>query len=444
MRRRVLYDPGSPAAAAAASLLADEFDVRPWTADEVVESVVLVSTPGAPPAERSRVIGVVDSAAPGPWPSFWYGLVPAGTARPLVARAVANAFADLDAVADRSRLERELGELNAIGLQLSAERNLDVLLEAILTKAREITRSDAGSLYLVEEAPDGTSRLRFALAHNASVKIAFQALTLPLDDESVAGHVALTGEVVTLVDAYTPPPGATFRINRWFDDHTEYRTKSMLVVPMRTPRGDTLGVLQLINCKPDFDGPLSSPEEAERHVRPFDERHVRLAGSLASQAAVAFSNQRLYENISELFEGFVKASVSAIESRDPTTSGHSFRVADLTIGLAEVVNRGSHGVYRDLRFTADEMREIRYASLLHDFGKVGVREDVPVKSKKLYPADLERIRQRGAADARSRARRHQPQARLGRAGPARLRRAGGPAGPRTGRRHYRAERSAPR
>jgi HD-GYP domain-containing protein (c-di-GMP phosphodiesterase class II) len=129
-------------------------------------------------------------------------------------------------------------------------------------------------------------------------------------------------------------------------------------------------------------------------VRPFDERHVRLAGSLASQAAVAFSNRRLYENITELFEGFVKASVTAIESRDPTTFGHSFRVADLTIGLAEVVNRSSHGVYRDLRFTADEVREMRYAALLHDFGKVGVREHVLVKSKKLYPADLDRIRQR--------------------------------------------------
>jgi HD-GYP domain-containing protein (c-di-GMP phosphodiesterase class II) len=372
----------------------DEFDVRPWTAYEVVESVVLVSTPGAPPPERSRVIGVVDSAAPGPWPSFWYGLVPAGTARPLVARAVANAFADLAAAADRSRLEFELGELNAIGLQLSAECNLDRLLETILTKARELTHSDAGSLYLVEEAPDGTSRLRFALAHNASVKITFQAVTLPLDDESVAGHVALTSEVVNVVDAYTPPPGSTFRINRWFDDHAGYRTKSMLVVPMRTPLGETLGVLELINCKPDFDGPLTSTEEAERHVRPFDERHVRLAGSLASQAAVAFSNRRLYENITELFEGFVKASVTAIESRDPTTFGHSFRVADLTIGLAEVVNRGSHGVYRDLRFTADEVREMRYAALLHDFGKVGVREHVLVKSKKLYPADLDRIRQR--------------------------------------------------
>src|SRR4029453_13923365 len=124
--------------------------------------------------------------------------------RPLVARAVANAFADLDAAAGRARLERELGELNAIGLQLSAERDLDVLLETILTKAREITRSDAGSLYLVEDAPDGGRRLRFTLAQNESVEIPFRSVTLPLDSESVAGHVALTGAIVNLADAYKP------------------------------------------------------------------------------------------------------------------------------------------------------------------------------------------------------------------------------------------------
>ena len=108
---------------------------------------------------------------------------------------------------------------------------------------------------------------------------------------------------------------------------------------MRTPQGETLGALQLINCRPDFDGPLRSAAEVAEHVRPYDDRHVRLVGSLASQAAVALANRRLYDSISELFEGFVKASVTAIESRDPTTSGHSFRVADLTVGLAEVVNR---------------------------------------------------------------------------------------------------------
>jgi response regulator RpfG family c-di-GMP phosphodiesterase len=90
----------------------------------------------------------------------------------------------------------------------------------------------------------------------------------------------------------------------------------------------------------------------------------------------------------------VKASVTAIESRDPTTFGHSFRVAELTVGLAEAVERADRGVFGGVRFSGEELRELRYAALLHDFGKVGVREHVLVKSKKLYPADLERIRHR--------------------------------------------------
>jgi HD-GYP domain-containing protein (c-di-GMP phosphodiesterase class II) len=395
MPRRVLYDPASPAALAAATLLAEDFEVQPWTLDAAPESVGLTSDPTlVAPSERTRIIGIVDAEAPGPWPAGWYALVPVGAGRPLIARAVANAFASLDAAAQHARLERELSELNAIGIQLSAERNLDVLLETILTKAREITGSDAGSLYLVEDAPDNSRRLRFALAQNESVEIPFRSVTLPLDGESVAGHVALTGSVVNLADAYEPPAGSPFKINRWFDEHAKYRTKSMLVVPLRTPQGEVIGALQLINCKAERRGPLRSTEEAEAYVRPYGDRHVRLAGSLASQAAVALANRRLYESINQLFDGFVKASVTAIESRDPTTFGHSFRVAELTVGLAEAVERADSGVFRAVRFNPDELRELRYAALLHDFGKVGVREHVLVKSKKLYPADLERIRHR--------------------------------------------------
>jgi response regulator RpfG family c-di-GMP phosphodiesterase len=118
--------------------------------------------------------------------------------------------------------------------------------------------------------------------------------------------------------------------------------------------------------------------------------------ALASQAAVAIENSRLYEDIERLFQGFVTAAVTAIEARDPTTSGHSSRVATLTVGLAQAVDRGGEGPYRDVRFSRDQLRELRYAGLLHDFGKVGVREQVLVKQKKLYPGDLDLIRRRFA------------------------------------------------
>jgi HD-GYP domain-containing protein (c-di-GMP phosphodiesterase class II) len=398
--RRVFYDATSRAAVAAAELLRPAFDVAslPASTDPSAPgpAVVLI---GPETVDRSwddatvRLLGLVDPGAAGPWPGRWHTVLPAGAGAPILARAVENAFADLERAAAMRRLDRELFELNAIGIRLSAERNPRELIETILTKAREITQSDAGSLYLIDET-DGAPVLRFALAQCDSVEVPFRESRLPLTSESVAGHVALTGAIVNLADAYAPPAGAPFHINRAFDDQARYRTKSMLVVPMRTPQGETIGALQLINCKPDFAHRFASVAEIERLVRPYNARHEQLAGSLASQAAVAIHNSRLFEFQRQLFESFVQASVTAIESRDPTTSGHSFRVANLTVGLATAVDRCATGPLGATRFSAEEMTELRYAALLHDFGKVGVREQVLVKAKKLLPGELEQIRQR--------------------------------------------------
>jgi HD-GYP domain-containing protein (c-di-GMP phosphodiesterase class II) len=392
MRRLIVHD-GGPRVAAAAARLAADYDVRPLSG-EALDAVVLVDTGSAArPNGSARLIGLVEPDDAGPWPLTWYAVLPVDAPPAMLRRAVGNAFADLEAEADRERLERDIAELNAIGIRLSAEANPRFLLETILSKAREITTSDAGSVYIVDQSPDG-AHLRFALAQNDSINVPFRAATLPLTDASVAGYVALTGRIVNLEDAYAPPPDSPFTINRWFDEQAHYRTKSMLVVPMRTPQGDTIGALQLINCKGGWRRRLGEVQDIERYVRPYGPRHEKLAGSLASQAAVAIHNRRLYLSIRDLFEGFVKASVTAIEARDPTTSGHSFRVAELTVALAEVVDRCDAGPYAHLTFSPDEMMELRYASLLHDFGKVGVREHVLVKSKKLYPADLDAIRHR--------------------------------------------------
>ncbi|MBI4590148.1 MAG: GAF domain-containing protein [Candidatus Rokubacteria bacterium] len=349
-----------------------------------------------------EVVVLADPAAMAAFPSDQiYAYLPKPISVPILAKTLANAFAHLQllekqerAQADLAQLAKELKELNNIGIKLSAARDTHALLELILTKAREITRSDAGSLYLVEEDEAGDLRLRFKLAQNDSVRVPFKEFTLPISHESVAGHVALTGEIQTLEDAYALPAGSPFQINRAFDQQVGYRTKSMLVVPLKTQKDEILGVLQLINCKPDPAWIFASPAEIEQNAIPFSTRYQEFAASLASQAAVALENSRLYENIRTLFEGFVRASVTAIEARDPTTAGHSFRVADLTTGLAEVVDRVETGPYRTVGFTPEEMQEIRYAAILHDFGKIGVREEVLVKAKKLYPTHLDLIKQR--------------------------------------------------
>jgi HD-GYP domain-containing protein (c-di-GMP phosphodiesterase class II) len=287
------------------------------------------------------------------------------------------------------RSRREITELNHIGVALSAENDVQNLLDLILRASREITSSDAGSLYLVEEVSETEKRLRFKLTQNDSVPVSFTEFTMPIDRRSIAGYVADTGEVLHLKDVYDLATDSPFQFNRRFDEETGYRTKSMLTIPMKNQKEEILGVLQLINCKRNFDATLTSPEVVDQEVVSYETRSQELATSLASQAAVAYENAVLYQSIETLFEGFVKAAVTAIEQRDPTTSGHSFRVSRYTCGLAEAVDKVRTGPYADLCFTREQMKEIRYAALLHDFGKVGVREEVLVKAKKLYPPQLE-------------------------------------------------------
>jgi HD-GYP domain-containing protein (c-di-GMP phosphodiesterase class II) len=292
---------------------------------------------------------------------------------------------------------KELGELTRIGMALSTERDLNTLLEMILSQARALTDADAGSLYLVETADDGAKRLRFKLAQNRSrPEIPFVDFTIPISKASIAGYVASTSEPLVLDDAYELPPDVEYSINRSIDEKYGYRTKSMLTIPMSDHKDQVIGVLQLINRKTSPDVVLATPADFEDAVVPFTGRTVELVSSLAGQAAVAIENSELYESIERLFEGFVMAAVIAIEQRDPTTYGHSGRVAAMTVGLAETVDRAGDGTYKQVSFTRQELREIRYAGLLHDFGKVGVREQVLVKAKKLYPPDLALIKQRYA------------------------------------------------
>lgn len=293
------------------------------------------------------------------------------------------------------RSQSEIDRLNKIGIALSSQHDRESLLKLILQKLREISQSDAGSLYLVEDDGNGGRRLRFTLNQNDSSEPSFAESHLPIDNASVAGYVALTGMELAIDDVHRIAATLPFRFNSSYDEESGYRIKSMLAVPMKNPQGEIIGVVQLINCKRDAVLRVDR-HSLEAAVVPFPEQCRPMVRSVASQAAVAIENIRLYESIETLFEGFVRASVTAIESRDPTTSGHSFRVADLTLGLAQAVDRADTAPFREVHFSRGEMKELRYASLLHDFGKVGVREQVLVKAKKLYPGQLELIQQRFA------------------------------------------------
>jgi HD-GYP domain-containing protein (c-di-GMP phosphodiesterase class II) len=295
-----------------------------------------------------------------------------------------------------NRYRYELGELIEIARALTTEREIDRLLNLILEKARFVTGADAGSLYVVEGDDPSIARrtLHFKLSQNDSLSFDSREFTMPISARSMAGYVALEKTTLRLDDVYDMPSGAPFGFDRSFDEKVGYRTKSMLVTPLTSSRGEVIGVLQLINKKREAKQKLLAKEDFDRGVVPFDERSEELVKTVAAQAGIALENAILYDEIRKIFEGFVQASVDAIEARDPTTSGHSRRVADLTVGLAMAVERADTGPYKAVTWTREDIREIEYASLLHDFGKIGVREHVLVKAKKLYPHDLELIRQR--------------------------------------------------
>jgi HD-GYP domain-containing protein (c-di-GMP phosphodiesterase class II) len=232
------------------------------------------------------------------------------------------------------------------------------------------------------------------LSQNDSVSFDWHELAVPVDKNSMAGWVALERQTIRIDDVYQLPPTAAVCFDRTFDQRTGYRTRSMICTPLVTSRGDVIGVLQLINKKSIPERRLSTPRDVDEYVVPFDQHSEELLIAVASQAGIALENALLYDEIRGLFEGFVRASVDAIESRDPTTSGHSRRVAALSLRLASAVERSGAGAFASVRWQAADLRELEYAALLHDFGKIGVREQVLTKARKLHDHELGLIRSR--------------------------------------------------
>lgn len=302
--------------------------------------------------------------------------------------------------------QTELRSLLDVGKALSSEHETEKILDMILEEATRNTLADGGSIYLIEKVPQdslGGARpkykymLRFHKTENKTVEYVPQRnQLLDIDNTSVAGYVALTGMSVRVRDCYVLTDEAGFDFNDSFDKQTGYRTKSVLAVPIKTNKDKVIGVVQLVNKvkphrrKTDTEKKVQN-RVPEKDIIAFSEHDARLMEAFASHAAVALENAKLTEDIEKLFDSFIKASVSAIEARDPTTSGHSDRVALLTVGLAQKVDSISVGVFRDIHFSMQQIKELQYAALLHDFGKIGVRENILLKAKKLFPNELETI-----------------------------------------------------
>ncbi|RKT50351.1 HD-GYP domain-containing protein (c-di-GMP phosphodiesterase class II) [Azonexus fungiphilus] len=283
-------------------------------------------------------------------------------------------------------LFRRLEHLNEIGAALSAERDIDVLLEKILLAAKEITRADGGTLY--RPTADGYS-LQFAIVRTDSLGLAFGGpngaplasafsdLPLYLPDGTanhamVAARAALGGVTINIADAYAERD-FDFSGTRQFDARTGYRSQSFLTVPMQNHEGELIGVLQLINAI----------DPASGEVTAFSPADQRLAESLASQAAIALSNRQLVGQLEGLFESFIGVINLAIDEKSPHTGGHCQRVPALTMLLADAVDAVDSGPLADFRLTAKDRYELHIAALLHDCGKVTTPVHVVDKATKL-------------------------------------------------------------
>ena len=279
--------------------------------------------------------------------------------------------------------QRQMKKLSEIGVALSSQLSLEDLLETLLREACGVAECDAASLYLVEREEDADF-LRFKLSRNDSIDFAFKESRVPLSSESISGYVAQSGEEINVADVYELPLDLPYSFNRSFDERMNYRTRSMLVLPLRDHNERVVGVLQFMNRKCEKTGETIQ----------FDAEIVEILRAVTSQAALSILKSRLVRDINELFESFVQASVMAIEQRDPSTSGHSARVAETTVDLFQALPNSNLPRFKNLVITENDLREVRYAALLHDFGKVGVREAVLVKSHKLSDERLEIINYR--------------------------------------------------
>jgi HD-GYP domain-containing protein (c-di-GMP phosphodiesterase class II) len=255
------------------------------------------------------------------------------------------------------KLDGMTGQLIKIGLALSSTRELGELLELILLEARKITGADAGSVYLLEG-----NVLRFETSHNQTlfdrlgeeqVRAMFKRFELPLDSRSIAGHVAVSKEILNIPDVYALPASVPYKFNSSWDQTHDYRTQSMLTVPMVDQSGNVVGVIQLINAM------------AQCQTVPFDSRYRTIVAAFASQAAVAIANAKLTENLQEAWLDSIFRLGVAAEYRDKETSNHIKRVSEFSVHI------GSR-----LGISGEELEYLRWGAAMHDCGKLGIPDAI--------------------------------------------------------------------
>lgn len=269
-------------------------------------------------------------------------------------------------------LSAEVGKLRLLletAGELASELSLDLLMSRIVERTSKIMGCERSSVFLVDEERQEL----FALVAQGLDSAEFR---FPLSS-GLAGWVARTGQPLNVLDAHQDP-----RFNPEFDRKTGFRTRAVLALPLQDRTGRRLGVIQCLN-KLQHSGPVC-----------FDATDQIFLSALAGLVAVFLDNAKLYRSLDQLLESAVAAFSRSIDDRDPVTSGHSRRVALMTLNLARAVHDAAEGPFAGTQYTRERLRQLRYAALLHDIGKIGVREPILCKADKLPPLGLQLIRER--------------------------------------------------
>ena len=287
-------------------------------------------------------------------------------------------------VADYLNMQDEyITNSNRIGTALSAENNLDKLLEMILQEAKDSCNADGGTLYIMN---NDETQLKFSVVKTSSLDISMggtkgEITWAPLElyhkngaenYDMVAVKCALKGELIEIKDVYETKK-FNFDGTKEFDRKTGFRSKSMIVIPMKNYEGEVIGVCQLIN----------RIDKKKGKIIPFKEQDIEVLSALSSQAAVAITNAQLIKDLRLLLESFIQSIASAIDAKSPYTGGHVHKVAEITMMIAESLNETKDGKYAEIKYDYHQLNEIRISALMHDIGKITTPEYVVDKSTKL-------------------------------------------------------------
>lgn len=279
--------------------------------------------------------------------------------------------------------KEKLESITSLGIELNQINDLDLLLERILSKARKWVNADAGSIYIREG-----KKLNFVYTQNDTLqsqlsegeKQIYSTFTIPIDDKSIAGFVALTGQALNLSNVYSLPPDAPYHFSSEADDVSGYKTHTMLTVPLKTTEGYILGVLQIINAQGDNNEVIVFTKDDEKIMYYF-----------AGIAAIAIDRAKLTRSI-------IMRMIKMTELHDPMETGaHANRVGSYSIEIYEKWARRR----RIPREEIDEKRDIlKMAAMLHDVGKIAISDKILKKPGRLTEEEFEIMKQHTVQGAR--------------------------------------------